>query len=70
MNTWPLVNNTFQNYFFIFQRKHMLWVPKRTVSLSLLSSYWHPKHMLKIMGKKYLPLYAEKIVYLNLCTFV
>ena len=35
----------------------MLWVLKRTVSMRC--SFEHPKHMLKLMGKKIYTLFAE-----------
>ena len=35
--------------FFLFLNQNMLWVLKRTVSMS---SYEHPNHMLKLMGKE------------------
>ena len=34
------------------------------------STFEHPKHVLKLMGKKYLQFYAQKFVYLNLCIFL
>ena len=43
-----LVKSAKQKFnFVISQPKHMLWVLKRTVSMRR-----HPKHMLKLMGKK------------------
>ena len=36
----------------------MLWVHKRTVSMR--HSFEHPKHTFKVMGRKYLQLYADK----------
>ena len=36
--------------FFISHPKYMLWVLKRTVLMS--SSFEHPKHIFKLMGKK------------------
>ena len=38
--------------------KHMLWVLKRTVSMS---SFEHTKHMFKIIGKKIIKFYANKM---------
>ena len=35
----------------------MLWVLKRTVSMSI--SFKHPKHMFKLMDKEIITLYAE-----------
>ena len=45
-----LVKRVYQKIdFLISQTKHMLWVLKRTVSMS---SFEHPKHMSKLMGEK------------------
>ena len=43
--------------FLISQPKHLLWVLKRTVS-----SYEHPKHMFKFMGKEINTLGAQTIL--------
>ena len=45
----------------------MLWVLKRNVSTD--GSFEHPKHMLKLIGKKYLQFYhmLKFFIYLNLC---
>ena len=43
----------------------MSWILKRT--LSVRRFFEHPKHMLKIMGRKDLQFYTEFFVYLNLC---
>ena len=42
-----------KNIFLISQSKHMLWVPKRTLSMRrFFGPNGHPKHMFKLMGKK------------------
>ena len=53
------LSQVYQNdHFLISQAKHMLWVLKRTISMrrflpsQLDGSFEHPKHILKIMGKK------------------
>ena len=43
-------------YFLISQPKHMLWVLK--------SSFEHPKHMLKLMGKKIFTSLCSKILFI------
>ena len=49
------------------QPKHMLWVLKRTSSMRRFIE--HPKHMLKLMGKKIHIFFTQTFfVYLNLWT--
>ena len=50
-----------KNNFLISQPKDMLWVLKRTVSMS---SFEHPKHMLKLMGKKIFTILRSKILFI------
>ena len=51
-----------QGQAFISQPKHMLWVLKRTVSMD--SSFEHPKHMLKLMGKRIFTILCSKILFI------
>ena len=40
----------------------MLWVPKRTVSMT---PFEHPKHMLKLIGKKIFTILRSKIFFIS-----
>ena len=50
-----------KNNFLISQPKYMLWVLKRTVPMS---SFEHPKHMLKLIGKKIFSFSLKNCVFL------
>ena len=63
-NVFPIHQvRTKKNNFLIFQPKHMLWVLKRTVSMRRF--FEHPKHMLKLMGKKIFTILRSKIVFIS-----
>ena len=58
-----LVKSLYQKHnFLISQPKHMLWVLKRTSQWD--GSFEHPKHMLKLMGKKILTILRSQKLFI------
>ena len=55
----PFVKSAYQKIIFLFQPKYILWVLKRTVSF-----FEHPKHMLKLIGKKIFTILRSKTLFI------